>query len=221
MRSIASILSLMSWAKMEKTFTSVKRPRWKIPHRSRLFRLPKAWLELYEASIPYDGRILGILGDQITLLIREVKILKSARTSGLEDLLGKSKHPLLKKVVEWDTDMIARGHVFNVDNNQAVGNIKVYEKNTKLRVGDWIVLEEDSVKQAINDVSYDEAKANEFGKLGFASLYFDIGSTSVGTNTNDNKKATGISYGFSAEGEVWITREYFITGEFARSVLGH
>jgi hypothetical protein len=160
--------------------------------------------------------VLGILGDQITFDYPKSKNIKVGHDFKVRRLVGKSKHPLLKKVVEWDTEMLARGQVFNVDNNQALGNVKVYEKNEKLRVGDWIVIEKDSVKQAFNDVSYNEAKANKFGKLGFASLYFDIGSTSVGSNTNDNNKATGLSYGFSAEGEVWITREYFLTGELAR-----
>lgn len=174
------------------------------------------WLELYEATIPYDGKILGVLGDQITFTYPDRKKLKVGQSFRVRRLLKKSKHPLLKKVVEWEVDLLARGKVFNINEKQGLGLIKVYEKNLKLSPGDWIVFEKDSLSQVFDKTPYPEVKANQFGKLGFFTLFFDVSSSSVGTNTSDNNKATGFTYGVSAEVEAWITRNYFATGEFGR-----
>lgn len=176
----------------------------------------KNWLELYETSIPYDGKVLGVLGDQITFRHprkMDVSVNQNFRIRRLE---GKSKHPLLKKVVEWDTESVARGRIFNVNGGQALGNIKVYERDTKIKPGDWVVLEEFAPSQDIAKVTKDQAKAHQFGKLGFATLYLNLGFGSVGTNTGESKKAGGLSYGFSGEVEAWITRKWFATGELGR-----
>lgn len=183
---------------------------------TQITQTAKNWLELYEATIPYDGKVLGILGDQVTFSYPYRSDINVGQEFRVRRLSKKSKHPLLKKVVEWDSEVLARGQVHSLNNGQALGNIKVYEQNTKLMPGDWIVLEDFAPQKALKEVTYTEAKANQFGKLGFASLYFDIGSSSVGTNTDDNNKANGITYGFSAEVEAWVTREWFVTGALGR-----
>ncbi len=33
------------------------------------------WLELYEATIPYDGKVIGVLGDQVTFVVSKNKTL--------------------------------------------------------------------------------------------------------------------------------------------------
>ncbi|MEX1099184.1 MAG: hypothetical protein WEB87_02090, partial [Bacteriovoracaceae bacterium] len=176
----------------------------------------KNWLKVYETTIPYDGKVLGVLGDQITFTYPKNAQVQVGQEFRVRRFVKKSKHPLLKKVVEWETEVAARGKVFNVSDNQALGLIKVYETSSKIQQGDWIVLEEFSPTKALDDVTYPEVKANQFGKLGFISLYFDVASSSVGTNTVDNNKATGFTYGVGVEVEAWITREYFAMGGFSR-----
>ncbi|MCO4752927.1 MAG: hypothetical protein KC478_00525 [Bacteriovoracaceae bacterium] len=176
----------------------------------------RSWLELYETTIPYDGKVLGVLGDQLTFTYPKKLKLDVGQGFRVRRFVSKNKHPLLKKVVEWDTDLLARGKVFNVNDNQALGLVKVYESNLKVSPNDWVVFEESTPGQVIEDTTYPEVKANQFGKLGFLTLYFDIASTSVGTNTADNNKATGFTYGVSAEVEAWLTRNYFVMGEFGR-----
>lgn len=182
----------------------------------QIIQAAKNWLELYETSIPYDGKVLGVLGDQITFSYPKNSAPVVGQEFRIRRLTGKSKHPLLKKVVEWDTEAVAKGEVFNISNDQALGNIKIYERATKVQPGDWVVIEEYTAEKAIEDVSQAEVKANQFGKLGFVTLTLDVGSSSVGTNAADNNKATGFTYGFSAEVEAWITREYFVMGEISR-----
>lgn len=186
------------------------------PDADQVTQRVKSWLEIYETSIPYDGKILGILGDQITFSYPKNSSIKAGQDFRVRRLVKKAKHPLLKKVVEWETEVVAKGQVYNINNDQALGNIKVYEQGSKLKQGDWVILEEFTADKAIQDVTYDEMQVNQFGKLGFASLYFDVANSSVDTNTTDNNEATGLSYGFSAELELWVTREYFITGELGR-----
>lgn len=181
----------------------------------------KAWLELYESSIPYDGKVLGILGDQVTFSYPEGIDIHVNQDFRVRRLVKKSKHPLLKKVVEWDTDVVARGKVFNLNNGQALGNIRVYERDTKLKPGDWVVLEDFNPTMDPQTLSEDKEKANQFGKLGFATLYLNVGKGSVGTNTDGSAKAAGLNYGFSAEVEAWVTRQWFITGEIGRRLGGY
>jgi hypothetical protein len=177
----------------------------------------KNWLEIYEASIPYHGRVLGILGDQVTFTIPKHLKLKVGQDIRIRRYVGKTRHPLLKKVVEWDTDLIARGKIKSISNGQALGLIKVYERGDKVKLGDWVKIDKfipatniSANADKVNDIE------NQFGKLGFFTLYFDFDSSSVGTNTSDNNKVAGFIYGFSAQVEAWITREYFLVGEFAR-----
>ncbi|MBC75741.1 MAG: hypothetical protein CME64_06975 [Halobacteriovoraceae bacterium] len=186
------------------------------PGVEEIVQLLKNWLELYEATIPYDGKLLGVLGDQVTFTYPNKKKIKVGQSFRIRRFVKKSKHPLLKKVVEWDVELLARGKVFNINERQGLGLIKIYEKNVKLSPGDWVVFEEDSTAEVFEQTPYPEVKANQFGKLGFFTLFFDVSSSSVGTNTADNNKATGLTYGVSGEVEAWITRNYFISGEFGR-----
>ena len=47
-------------------------------------------------------------------------------------LIKKKKHPLLKKIVEWESRPVAKGKIYNVSRRQGLGLIKVYisDKNT-------------------------------------------------------------------------------------------
>ena len=177
----------------------------------------KNWLEIYESSIPYHGKVIGVLGDQITFSIPKHIKLKIGQEIRLRRFVKKTRHPLLKKVVEWDADLIARGRISNINNGQALGIIKVYERGDKINVGDWVKIEKFIAR---SDQLPNEDKVNsldsQFGKLGFFTLYFDLSSSSVGTNTDSNVKVGGFIYGISAQVEAWITREYFVLGEFSR-----
>src|SRR5690606_11163688 len=57
----------------------------------------KNWLELYEAAIPYDGKILGVLGDQVTFKAGNRKDFKLGQTIEIKKLVRKKEHPLLQK----------------------------------------------------------------------------------------------------------------------------
>src|SRR5690554_5419392 len=186
------------------------------PKASEVAQLAQRWLEIYEATIPYEGKVLGVLGDQVTFSFPEGHGISVGQEFTVRRFEEKSSHPLLRKIVEWDSEALARGRVANINNQQALGHIRVYEKNKKLRPGDWIALEEFTPQTNVSELPLEEVEANRFGKLGIAGVYFSLGSGSIGTSVEENKKASGITYGVSADVEAWVTREWYVTGEFGR-----
>jgi hypothetical protein len=74
-------------------------------------------------------------------------------------------------------------------------------------------------KKFLDDRKYPQMKSYQFGKLGVFDLTLDFSNASVGTNTSaGSKKVGGYIYGMTAETEAWITRNYFVIGEFSRRV---
>ncbi|MDA8793470.1 hypothetical protein N9N67_09495 [Bacteriovoracaceae bacterium] len=180
-----------------------------------LFETIKNWLEVYEASIPYDGLVIGVVGEQVTFDIRRGKKINIGQGFQIKKLIQKRKHPLLKKVVAIETKPIAKGKVFNVDHNQSLGQIKLYQDEVAVRVGDFVTLE----KFVPNNVFDDRGRkslTNTFGKLGVASLTLDIDSVTANIKKGTKRTIGGNIFGASAKGELWVTRNYFVLGEFSR-----
>lgn len=178
----------------------------------------KNWLELYETNIPYDGKILGVLGDQITFSYAKSKVLSIGQDFKVKRFMNKKKHPLLKKIVEWDSEVIAKGKVFNLSRGQALGVIKVYTSNKKLKPGDWIRLEKPNPAKTNVDKNFSAYEKQKFGRLGEISLALSLSSHTVTTSAaSGSNKMNGITYGINAEVETWITRNYLVMGEFSQS----
>lgn len=177
----------------------------------------KNWLETYSKTIPYDAKINGILGDQITLDVGKGYPIQIGQNFIVKRPVRKMKHPLLKKIVDWETEVVATGEVFNISDNQALGIVKDYKGNRKLSAGDWVRLEP-LKRGAFKDKSKDEP-IEDPGKLGVLSIALYGSSASVDTATpTGSKRVKGNLFGFDFRGEAWITREYFAALEVARSI---
>lgn len=177
------------------------------------------WLDIYENSIPYDGKVLGVLGDQITFSIPPTKRLIIGQDFQTKRLIGTKKHPLLKKVVEWDSVLLANGKIFNLSRGQGLGSIKVYTTIRKVEVGDWIKLEKPNKKTDFTGKKFIDYSKNSFGKLGELTLAFALSShTASTTPSGGNIKLGGYLFGIHAEAEAWMTRKYFLLGEFSRNI---
>jgi hypothetical protein len=179
----------------------------------------KNWLDLYSKTIPYDAKINGILGDQITLDVGKGYPIQIGQKFLVKRPVAKKKHPLLKKIVDWETEILAEGKVFNISDNQALGMVKVYKTDKKLTQGDWIRLEE--MRQGIiNDPTLGEKKEDEsLGTLGILSVALFGSSSSVDTNTpSGSNRMSGNLYGIDFRVEGWITRQYFAALELERSL---
>jgi hypothetical protein len=178
----------------------------------------KNWLNLYEKNIPYDGRVIGVLGDQVT-----VDIGKNFRV-GIGDeiiirrVLAKKRHPLLKKIVEWETSILAKGKIFNVSDLQALAVIKTYTSKQKLQEGDWVTLQKAEDVDITRKYNYPEIKANEFGKLGNIQISLELSKSDAQTTVAgpDTQSVGAMILGINIETELWVTRDYFGIFEFGR-----
>ncbi len=176
------------------------------------------WLDVYAKTIPYDAKINGILGDQITLDVGKGYPIHVAQSFVVKRATKIKTHPLLKKIVDWDSEVLAEGKVFNISENQALGMVKLYKSDKKLVVGDWVRLQ--ALKQEDFEKSEtEEKKIEEPGTLGVASLALTTSSSSVDDTTpTGSNRMSGYLMGFEFKGEAWLTRQYFGKLELARSI---
>ena len=159
----------------------------KNPDHNKILVVVKNWLELYETNIPYDGKVLGVLGDQVTFTIPRNKKYGMGQEFKVKRFIKKTKHKLLNTVVEWDASVVGRGRIFNISNEQALGVIKVYTSNSKIKQGDWVKLEKYNPNKVVSDKNYPEVDKYKFGKLGTVSINMNLSSASVGTSPVDSK----------------------------------
>ncbi len=176
----------------------------------------KNWLLLYEKNIPYDGRVVGVLGDQITIDIGRNYRVGISDVIKIRRAINKKRHPLLKRIVEWETIHLAKGKIFNVSDDQALGTIKTYTSKQKVLVGDWVSVIKAEEKDITQKYSYPEVKANEFGKIGNIGINLEFSKTDVSNVYNGSRSVGSTIIGLGIESEVWITREYLGMFEFGR-----
>jgi len=175
----------------------------------------KSWLEVYSKMIPYDAKINGILGDQLTLDVGKGYPISSGQKFIVKRLISKKKHPLFKKVVDWETEVLAEGSIFSISDNQALGMIKVYKADKKLSQGDWVRLE--AFRQdVIEDPSLVEKET--LGTLGIVSMALNGSNSSVDSSSAAGSNTfAGRMLGVNLRAEGWITRQYFVAFEVDRT----
>jgi hypothetical protein len=176
------------------------------------------WLNLYAKMIPYDAKINGILGDQVTLDVGKGYPIVVGQKFLIKRMVSKKMHPFLKKVVDWDTEVLAEGAIHSISDNQALGVVKVYKTDKKLTQGDWVRLLEE--KQAFILDKNIETKEDEMpGVLGLFSLAMLGSSSSVDTTTpSGSRRMSGNLFGIDLRAEGWITRQYFAAIELIRTL---
>ncbi len=178
----------------------------------------RGWLEMYSKTIPYDAQVNGVLGEQLTLDVGKGYPIQIGQKFTIKRPQGKKKHPLLKKIVDWETETMAEGTVMSISDNQAMGLVKFYKVDKKLLAGDWVRLE-DQKQDVINDPTLGEQDPEKLGTLGILSLGFFGSSSSVDTVTpSGSNRMTGSLYGVDLRAEGWITRQYFAALEVERTI---
>jgi hypothetical protein len=177
------------------------------------------WLAMFAKMIPYDAKISGILGDQITLDVGKGYPIQSGQKFVVKRLTQKKKHPLLKKIVDWETQPLAEGRVMNVSDNQALGQIKSYKTDTKLERGDWVRLQEFRAEDEGPALGEEKKELENPGTLGIVSVALFGSNSSVDTTTPGGpNRMNGNLFGVDFRVEGWITRQYFAALEIDRSL---
>ena len=184
-----------------------------------IFETVKGWLDIYSKTIPYDAKINGVLGDQITLDVGKGYPIKVGQTFLIKRPTQKKKHPLLKKIVDWEALVLGQGSVYNISDNQALGVVSSYRSDKKIEVGDWIRLEElKEIEISKNKIENLEDESSP-GTLGILSMALFGSSSSLDTaSSTDSLRMSGNLFGVNLRAEGWITREYFASIELERSL---
>jgi hypothetical protein len=176
----------------------------------------KDWLELYAENIPYDGKVVGVLGDQITLDIGKKFSLKEGVPFNVKRPGSKRKHPLLQEIVEYETTLIGKGKILSASENQALGFMSMYESEKKVNPGDWIKMEKEKIIDQSREI---EQPKPDLGKLGTASIYFALGKGTASNSTSSgNHQIGGYLVGYNLRSEVWLTRNYFAAVELGQKL---
>ncbi len=179
----------------------------------------KNWLELYEKTIPYSGRVRGILGDQITIDIGKKSNVYNGAQVIIERAIGKRQHPLLKEVVDYQTEKIAEARIFEVNEMQAQAKITQGEANKRVKLEDWVKIKAEEKRKAIDEISVnEEERENSFGKLGTFGLFLNFGTSSLTQTGSSIKTKSGAVYGADLETELWLSRNYWIGLDIGRKI---
>lgn len=174
------------------------------------------WLNEYEKLIPYQGTITGVLGNQFTVDFGDEIGTKEGDQLVIVRPLKKRKHPLLKEIVEWETEQIAKAKVFFVAKRQAQGNVTNYESEKKLKLKDWVLLKKEQDVIVNREHQLDTNIEPDFGKMGLVTVHFNIGSASATATSSSIKKMGGLLLGVDAELLFWVTRNYWTSVELGR-----
>lgn len=173
------------------------------------------WLDVYSRSIPYDAKVIGVLGDQITLDVGKGYPIQSGQEFGVKRLTNKKKHPLFKKIVDWETRQIAEGSIESISDNQALGVVHRYNSRSRVEVGDWVSLKEKRTETKLPEEVEDQGP----GSLGiFSVALFGTSSSLSTTAPTESPRMSGNLLGVSLNLEAWITRELFAGLGLERSI---
>ncbi|MFZ4712887.1 MAG: hypothetical protein ACOYL6_04200 [Bacteriovoracaceae bacterium] len=176
----------------------------------------KDWLELYADTIPYDGKIVGVLGDQITLDIGKKFALKENQPFIVKRPGNKRKHPLLQEIVEYETTPLGQGKIISASESQALGYMNQYESERKVNPGDWVKMTKDKIPEGRHEA---EMPKPDLGKLGTASFLFALGKGNASNTTSTgSRQIGGYLVGYNLRSEIWVTRNYFAGLEFGQRI---
>jgi hypothetical protein len=178
----------------------------------------KNWLDVYEKTIPYDGRVKGVLGDQFTVDIGKHSHLYNGSEIVIERQTGKRQHPLLHEIVDFQSEKIAEAKIFEVSDTQAQAKIVQYEKDKKLKLEDWVKIRAGQQRKAVEKITYGEKDNTEFGKLGTIGIFLNLGSASVSQSGTTNRSMNGLVYGADLEAELWATRNYWLGIDYGKKM---
>ena len=172
------------------------------------------WLDVYEKNIPYDARVIGVLGTQFTVDIGSDFGLYRGYEIDIVRPVKKQVHPLLKEIVDWKTMPVATARVFHTSKSTAQLKLVEYKRETLIQPDDWVIISKTNANTPIKKNDFDNIDVTDnsfsFGKLGRLALALDIGSGSNTISGSEIRKIGGFNFGISAEGEVYATRNYWV-----------
>lgn len=173
----------------------------------------KTSLNNYSADFPYQGVVVDTVADNI--IIKAINGNKFVFRDELEISrpISPIKHPLLKKVVEWNVEKIGVGKVERKNKN--VVTVKI--NNPKIKKGFWVGL-----KRPAPEVKYiptDLRKARHYAEF-FEIKGLGLLSMPKAANSYNSveEKFSGYQLGIDAEGALNLTQNIVTIGRIHQSI---
>ena len=177
----------------------------------------REWLSSYEHHIPYDALVVGVLQDQFSVDMGKHYGLTQGNRVVIKKSLNKRLHPLLKEIISWDEQVIAKGNIFHASENSAQGRATEYTSKEKIHPGYWVSIlkEEEKPKES---QAYFEDNDYKFGRIGYLRMLFEVGPGTAGTNLDGTNTNTfkSLNLGGDIRLELWITRNFFSSFEIGK-----
>lgn len=178
----------------------------------------KNWLSVYEKQIPYDGLIIGVLGNQFSIDVGTNRSLFEGNELLILRPTRKRRHPLLKEIIDWESNKLGTAKVIHSTESQSQASVLQYDTTKKIKNGDWVVLKKSSKVGVVEQKKFVEEDDYKFGKLGELSLMFNIGKGSATSDNPTNRKIGGTVLGIDLAGTLWVTRKYWAGLDISRVV---
>ena len=182
---------------------------------TNIARTVKNWLRGYERTIPYNGRIIGILGNRFIVDMGEFAGAWPGAKIAIKRPVTKQRHPLLKKIVGWKVLPIAEGKILHVEGNQFQGKVTHYETRRRLKLRDWVSVRK-SQKAPVVSEDFFEENPYRFGKLGQFNFSLDISKGSNSSTSGDTKEIDGALIGAVIGTEIWVSRNFWVALELGK-----
>lgn len=185
-----------------------KKESFNIRDEEIIFQTAKSWLEEFQAFIPYDGKILEVLGNSVNIKFPTTMRISEGTEFIIKRLIEKKEHRFLKTVVSYETETIASGEIIKSKPGMSVGRLKVYTKKNPIMVNDWVLFERKKIEE--NNEVNEGAKYKNFGSIGIVDIYGLLSSQNTNSTLSSSTKTSGGKiYGLGFNTEIWVTRNYF------------
>ncbi|TDJ07938.1 MAG: hypothetical protein E2O68_02925 [Deltaproteobacteria bacterium] len=173
------------------------------------------WLNAYSKTIPYDGRVIKAVADQITINVGERYGMALGQYLKIYRPIGKKKHPLLEEIINWEKREYGKAEIIEVRAQESVAEMREFLSSEAPMIDDWALME----GKAKETIKAPLAKKEQRARYGYISLAFDIGSGSQTTDIyNFQNQFDGIMYGARLKGEVWFTENWWAGVDLAGRV---
>lgn len=168
-------------------------------------------------KIPFKGQVTGRDNDSVTINLgtQSQLGLKSGDVLVISTLDAVKKHPLLKEIVEWKLTPIGKVQVEQVD--EAITFCKVIEQEPGRSIARYQKVTQliPYVEPKPEMVSTDEPRPGELNvpSLGYVSGGLLLGSYGRDYSTSNSStrfSGSGLAYGPRAQGQLWLTKNWFV-----------
>jgi hypothetical protein len=142
----------------------------------------QSWLLEYDKEIPYQGRVVEVLGDKVMVdFDRDSKYQDSQHFVIYRPTNLKIRSKVGLSYIEWAKSEIAQGTFTEVTEDYSVGVVrKISESKKKPQAGDWIITDDQLFLDGQSDYLYTRHNVkNQNRKIGRAKLGLELSQAEV------------------------------------------